>query len=60
MGQLANKSTVAASAKHLILLGFGEWGTGNGEASRKNFSEPWVSSALPRRFGGVRGLGVSR
>ena len=30
MGQLANKSTVAA-AKHLILLGFGEWGTGNGE-----------------------------
>ena len=33
---------------------------GNGKASRKNFSEPWVSSALPRRFGGVRGLGVSR
>ena len=32
MGQLANKSTVAASAKPLILLAeIGFWGTGNGE-----------------------------
>ena len=28
---------------------------GNGEASRKKFSEPWVSSALPRRFAPSRG-----
>ena len=52
MGQLANKSTVAASAKHLILLGFGEWGTGNREwgGVAKKISKPWNSDALPRRF----------
>ena len=29
---------------------------GNGKASRKNFSEPWVSSAMPRRFAPSRGF----
>ena len=28
----------------------------NGKASRKNFSEPWISSALPGRFAPSRGF----